>query len=197
MKQHINLYVDALRPQRESLSLPVVLVFWCLSILFIAGSAIWLNSRLADAQYQLSMTQMTNKQLNQQLAALTQQLQQRQPSSNLVRKKELVTAEHKVKTHLLRELSNREPLKNQGFSQLMLELAKHHDDDVWLSGIKASETNLALTGFTRTSKAVPRWVQGFHQGPRLQKAGFASLSMSRDENQRLLFTLSSLPGESE
>ncbi|GAA5219001.1 PilN domain-containing protein [Corallincola platygyrae] len=192
MKQQINLYVESLRPQKESLSLPMVMTSWAIAVLLITVAAFWLSSSLSNARYQLNMARMTNKQLNQQVADLTRELQARQPSAALTRRKDQTQAELKVKKQLLAELQNRAPLKNQGFSQLMLELSKYHDDDIWLNGIRASETQLALSGFTRASHAVPRWVQQFQHGERLQQAGFSSLSMSRDENQRLVFTLSSL-----
>jgi len=194
MKLRVNLYTDEFRPKRQWLTLPQMALGW---LALLALLLAWWGL----SQWQLSGQQQANRQLQQQLLQLKQQsegldaqIKARQQdaglTAELAQRRALLTG----KQQLVAQLSGRAGLKGQGMAALLADLARVGGPDISVQTIRLEQGRLSLAGQSRSSEAVPAWLDRFKQTQSLAGHGFADLQMRRDDAGRLLFELNARTG---
>lgn len=194
MKLRVNLYTDEFRPKRLWLTLPQMLLGWL-------GLLVLLLAWWGGSQWQLSQQQQANRQVQQQLLQLKQQsealdaqIKARQQdaglTAELAKRRALLTG----KQQLVSQLSGRASLKSQGMAGLLADLARVGGPDISVQTIRLEQGRLSLAGQSRSSEAVPAWLDRFKQTQTLAGQGFAELQMQRDDAGRLHFDLHASTG---
>lgn len=194
MKLRVNLYTDEFRPQRQWLTLPQMLAGWL-------GLLLLLLAWWGLSQWQLSQQQQANRQVQQRLLHLKQQsdaldaqIKARQQdaglTAELAKRRALLTG----KQQLMTQLNGRARLKSQGMAGLLADLARVGGPDIAVQHIRLDQGRLSLAGESRSSEAVPAWLDRFKQTQSLAGQGFADLQMQRDEAGRLHFDLNAHTG---
>lgn len=189
MKQRINLYSDAFAPKLDLLSLSSVLMAWgALSTLLLvvwAGVA-WYGSGQRDT---LSSYQDQQQQLSATVNNLKVTLEQRKPDEGLSRTLAQRQQELDNRELLVRELSDREQIKQQGFAGLLDSLAAKNSNDIWLEAIEVSEHMMLMQGQLSNPEAMPKWLQRLGETSSFSGRTFDSARLYREDEQ-LRFELS-------
>ena len=139
MKQRINLYTEEFTPRLDMWSLSSVAVIWSVTAVLLAmvwAGVSWYGASLQD---NLMAKQRQQQQLLSTVSALQQALEQRKPDAGLER--QLAQRRHELSNRqlLVNELSLREQIKQQGFADLLDNLAAKNSRDIWLETIQVSE----------------------------------------------------------
>ncbi|GAA4504548.1 PilN domain-containing protein [Pseudaeromonas paramecii] len=194
MKLRVNLYTDEFRPKRQWLSLPQMMLGWL-------GLLALLLAWWGLSHWQLSQQQQANRQLQQQLMQLKQQsdgldaqIKARQQDAGLTAELANRRALLAGKQQLVSRLNGQARLKSQGMAGLLADLARVGSPDIAVQRIRLDEGRLSLAGESRSSEAVPAWLDRFKQTQSLAGQGFADLQMQRDDAGRLHFELNARTG---
>ena len=189
MKLRVNLYTDEFRPKRQWLSLPQMMLGWL-------GLLALLLAWWGLSHWQLSQQQQANRQLQQQLMQLKQQsdgldaqIKARQQDAGLTAELANRRALLAGKQQLVSRLNGQARLKSQGMAGLLADLARVGGPDISVQTIRLEQGRLSLAGQSRSSEAVPAWLDRFKQTQTLAGQGFAELQMQRDDAGRLHFDL--------
>ena len=189
MKQRINLYTEEFTPRLDMWSLSSVAVIWSVTAVLLAmvwAGVSWYGASLQD---NLMAKQRQQQQLLSTVSALQQALEQRKPDAGLER--QLAQRRHELNNRqlLVNELSLREQIKQQGFADLLDNLAAKNSRDIWLETIQVSEHMMLLEGQLSKPEAMPQWLQRLGQTSSFSGRTFDSARLFRDEEQ-LRFELS-------
>lgn len=186
MIQQVNLYVQELRPRKQSLQAGTFLgLVATLVVAMVAAGAVvsYQNSGLAK---QVNELEMQNMNLEQDVTRLSEVVSARQPAP------EVREALEKVSDTLLRRqrlLEQVESLALNGggrFSPQMAALARQIPDNVWLTGIRLNgqQSKVTIEGRARSSALVPAYLENLGDEPAFAGRTFGAFRLSRPENGR-------------
>lgn len=189
MKTYIELYKDEFKSQRYLLNPVFAAVLWGAALIGIV--ALYVMASLHVQQASAKLQRLENQLVEQQkvVTALTDTLSQRKPDAALLRNIDALTQTLRWQQKLVNELELREQDKYQGFAELMLDLAKHNEQGLWLTQIRLFDDSATLKGATTDSAAVPRWVEKLRNTQYFQGRSFASASIIRTDSDVLNFTI--------
>ena len=188
MKQRINFYSEAFEPRLDLLSLTSVLLAWgtTLAVLLVIWAGVaWYDSA---KHTELEAYQTRQQTLSASVNTLKSTLEQRQPDAGLARTLEQRQQELANRELLVRELSQREQIKQQGFASMLDSLAQKDSRDIWLDTIEVSEHMMLLQGQLSAPQAMPKWLQRLGQTTAFSGRTFDSTRLYRDE-EHLRFEL--------
>ena len=161
MKNRINFYSAEFAPRLDLLSLTSVLLAWgaTLTVLLLIWAGVaWYG---ASKRTELAVVQDQQQQLSATVNNLKTTLEQRKPDAGLSRTLEQRQQELANRELLVRELSQREQIKQQGFAGMLDSLAQKDGQDIWLDTIEVSENMMVLQGQLSSPQAMPKWLQRF------------------------------------
>ena len=188
MKHRLNLYSSEYAPTFTLLSLnSLTATLVILTVLFSVGSAFlaWQSSRLTtkvtDLQSTVSQYQSAVDQAQQTLA-------NRKPDPQLVAAVNSQKLALNQRERLLQELSMRETVKNNRFSQVLADLNAADIGTVWLTTIHMSDQKIQLEGFGTRADAMPQWLANLSTTDSFSGTSFQQASMVKEE-QGLFFSL--------
>ncbi|ABG38699.1 hypothetical protein Patl_0167 [Paraglaciecola sp. T6c] len=189
MKSRINLYLPELHPKLEVLTLSFVLTVW--AILFTIVGLVYYHdySHGQSVKADLIAIEVQKQQAEDRLAELNETLANRTKDPKLLAAIESKQLEVSLKQRVIDELSGQEQFKSNGFAGLMLGLAEHHLDGLWLTGIRLDEHHVMLEGAATDSSLIPQWMTQLSLTERLKGQEFSTTKLYRDPNQQLMFTL--------
>tara|TARA_Y100001947_G_scaffold138295_1_gene127815 strand:- start:3264 stop:3875 length:612 start_codon:yes stop_codon:yes gene_type:complete len=188
MKNRINFYSAEFAPRLDLLSLTSVLLAWgaTLSVLLLIWAGVaWYG---ASKRTELAEVQDQQQQLSASVNNLKTTLEQRKPDAGLTRTLEQRQQELANRELLVRELSQREQIKQQGFAGMLDSLAQKNSQDIWLDTIEVSENMMVLQGQLSTPQAMPKWLQRLGRTTAFSGRTFDSTRLYRD-NEQLRFEL--------
>lgn len=192
-QQHVNLYADVLRPQREVLSLPVAVAMVVVSLALMAALVVGCQWSATSAANAARLARQQNDALLQQITDRTAQLQQRQPPAALLAQKRQVEADLVSRQALMRVLENSAPMRNPGFANVLRVLAEEADGAVWLTGITLDDHQIRFAGAARQEQDVPQWLDRLATNEPLAAYRFRALSLSRNDDGYMGFELEGQP----
>ena len=191
MKTRINLYVADLQPRLQVLTLSFVFTVWAI-LAFIMGTVYYIQSTgEAQQQQQLAAVEQQRQQQNDIVMGLQEQLSGRKEDHSLVKNIAQQHLDIDVKKRVLVHLASQESLKSNGFSDLMLGLAEHHQTGLWLTRVRLDEKNVTIEGAAADPAAIPKWVSKLGLTRHFSGQQFSTTTLYRDAAQQLHFTLSS------
>lgn len=187
--QQINLYTAEFRPRQQWLTLNhgalLALAILAFGVLIAFGQA-WqgrrLQTQIAELESQLQTAQAA---LQTDSARLAQQV----PSATLTTELARSQAEETAKQQLLTALETGVAIDRQTYSPILVSLARHPLDGLWLTAIEITGTDVNLSGKTRSADLVPSYVDTIVKDADFGPHSYQSLSMQATEGNLLSFEL--------
>ena len=180
MNQQINLYQTMFRKQKVIFSAMTMLQ---VSVLFLLlFSAIYAYQLLALKPYetQLGATEKDLLQLQQQVSQLESSIKKR-GSKLLENEIAKLSRQLEQKQRIAQILASRSFGNAAGFSAYLESFARGHVEGTWLTNvnIKAGGSLLGLQGKTLSSELVPIYLQKLSEEERLQGSSFNVMEIAR------------------
>jgi len=191
-KSRINLYSQEFKPVKTLLSLAQLCIVLFCSLLLLIATLTYSNLQYKNAK---SAAKQADKQLSIRQDELSKQealLAAHSPSNALVNQVMHLKQSLNIKDALLKELSSQNFEAKQGYSSLFTALAETEKGPLWLTYISANGNSVNLQGESLSSDAIPVWLIQFKKFPALAGKHFKTMQIWRNEDQHLLFSLTSL-----
>lgn len=181
MNQQVNLYRGVLKPQRTPLSavwLAASLVVVVGALIAVYGAMSW---RLSQRQAALDELEQQRASLADEVAELGNRLSEREVDPQLEARADALERELTVKRRLTSLLAGQARGNVRGFSSLLVPLARHHVDGLWLRQIALRQggEQLALQGRTVDATKLPDYLQALRGASAYQGRRFGTFRMQR------------------
>ena len=187
--QQINLYSAEFRPQRQWLTPLHCVQLWGALLamgLLIAAMQVWQGHRLHREMNALQAQVDGEKSgLETDQAALAL----RKPSPALGAELERSQAEAAAKTELLTALQSGALSGQQGYTSILVGLARNTMDGLWLTAIEIGGGDVNLKGATRKADFVPVYIDKIVADSGFGPREYRSLKMQTDDKGALTFEL--------
>jgi len=190
-KFNINLLQPELLPKKVLLTLPRVVMVWCLVLLVMVSWAVETSYTHQSLKTKLTTLQQINNKETKQLETLTGQLTARKVDSKLADRLATIKLLMSNKQALHEQLTNPNITYVAGFSTAMNELAQLHHQDIRLETININNDNMTFSGLALTPEAVPAWLAGFENSLLLSGKSFFHFKLSENEQNITEFMVSS------
>ena len=197
-KNRINLYTQEFKPKRIILSLAHMSLLMLLGICILIATLSFIGLKYQSIKSESN--ELAQALTHQQSLLIEQEaiLLRHQPAKALVNQVKQLQQLFALKQSLLTELSNRNKKAKKGYAALLRDLAKTDKGSLWLTHIYASGEKINLLGESLNSDAIPHWLIQFKDFPALSNKQFNTMQIWRNENQQLVFSLTSItPDEKE
>ena len=103
----------------------------------------------------------------------------------------------KTKQESLKVISSFDSQLQVGYSGIMSGLSSIDRSDISLTSIDIKNGKMNIQGLAKSPEVIPSWVQQFKNEMNLVGRTFESLSISRDENNVVIFSLRSKSGDED
>ncbi|MEO2267804.1 PilN domain-containing protein [Pseudoalteromonas sp. YIC-656] len=184
MKRSIDFYQKSLKPKQDPLPLSLVSKIIAATVvvvvLCIALQSWRLEStqqKLVDTQNKVTTMRNTTKVLNEQLqkhrdvAALEEQLRKQQQRV-------------KNRVELIEYLNTGGTNQVANYSEFMTDLARYHNEHLWLTDISVASQHLQLQGQTLQPSVIATWLNGLKQSRYFSGKEFSVLEFEKREELR-------------
>ena len=190
-KYSINLLQPELLPEKALLTLPNVVIVWCLVLFGMVGWAVTTHYTQQSFKAELTVLQQENREHTSQLEVLTTQLNARNVDSQLADRLATIKLLMNNKKALHAKLTNPNKTYVAGFAVAMDELAQLHHQDIRLETININNDNMTFSGLALSPEAVPAWLAGFENSSLLSGKSFSHFKLSENEQNITEFMVSS------
>lgn len=190
-----NLYPPHLQPKKEMFNLDVVAASWL--VLFLIMMAIYSVYSYKNHQLdeQISAASQQANQLTSELTVLKNKLSAHKPSPAKLAAVERLRVDVKTKQKSLKVISSFDSELQVGYSGIMSGLSSIDRSDISLTSIDITDGKMNIQGLAKSPEVIPSWVQQFKNEMNLVGRNFESLSIGRDENNVVIFSLRSKSGD--
>jgi Tfp pilus assembly protein PilN len=190
-KNSINLLQQDLLPKQVLVTLPRVVMLWCLTLVFMLSWTIFNHYQVTEltAKY-VTLSQIKTNQDNQ-LAQLEDKLKANRADVTVLEELAMLKIVLKNKSVLLNELTDRTHTSVAGFASSMTELSLMHHKDISLQHVNITYQDLTFSGVARTPEAVPAWLAKFETSKFLSGKSFINFSLNKNEQKLTEFLVSS------
>lgn len=193
--QGINLYPKFLQPKKELFTLDLVVFSWAVLLVLMLSIYSVYNYQNSKLSQQLTEVNQQVNQLTNELSVLNKKMKEHKASPAKLAAVERLKQEVKTKQDSLRVMGRFEEQDKVGFSGIMNGLASINRKDISLSAIYIEKGQMSIKGLAKSPEVIPSWVQQFKTEMNLIGRNFESLSIGRDENNVVTFSLYSTPKE--
>ncbi|MBA6253076.1 MAG: Tfp pilus assembly protein PilN [Colwellia sp.] len=190
-KNSINLLQQDLLPKQVLVTLPRVVMLWCLALVFMLSWTFFDHYQVTEltAKY-VALSQIKTNQDNQ-LAQLEDKLKANTADVKVLEELAMLKIVLKNKSVLLNELTDRTHTSVAGFASSMTELSLMHHKDISLQHVNITYQDLTFSGVARTPEAVPAWLAKFETSKFLSGKSFINFSLNENEQKLTEFLVSS------
>jgi len=184
MNQQINLYQPMFRKQKVVFSAMTMLQVAVFFLIVFTSIYAYQTTKLKPYKEQLVSMDKDLAQLGSQVAALSNI---KNKSKNKLLENEIakLTIELEQRERISNVLSNRSFGNSSGFSTYLEAFAKGHVPGTWLTSvnIKQGGTSLGLKGKTLSSELVPIYIQNLAKEESLNGSAFNVMELARVEKE--------------
>lgn len=191
--QQVNLYTDAFRP--KVIVLPLAHMLWgcAVLVLVLVLLSVWMYSSQAKLQAEADSAQEKLAALQTTLDEQNAKLSGMKTDESLVRHNDRLRNQLEGRSALLAMLDSVAISESERFSGYMIGLARHTQNELWLTrfSIDQGGEGLLLEGQTSHAKAVPAYLERLNQEDVFEGMNFSQFAVSKAdaENRFLNFTL--------
>jgi len=183
MTQQINLYNPALEPKVQILSgRRMVIALAAVGVIcgLLWGLAGMDAARLVRAE-RAQAAQLT--QLQAEMTALTQQVAERKPSTQLQEDLRTLEALLSARNEVMATLASGRLGDTRGVSEYLRAFARQSTEGVWLTGLRIAQggNDIVIEGRALDADLVPVYLQRLRRESALRGHGFESLSVSQPQ----------------
>ncbi|ABC32802.1 conserved hypothetical protein [Hahella chejuensis KCTC 2396] len=183
--QQVNLYVEAFRPRRDPLSIPVMIAA-VVAVMVLGGCytgyLVWRSAEVTRSQ----LTAESRKQaLVTEIDNMRAQLEARARDTRLQSDNNRLRLQMQNTEALLAALES--GLKADGgamsYSELMVALARHRQEPLWLQRIRIQQggERLIFSGATLQPDLLPAYLQALGDEPALRGRAFNMLTLKPEQ----------------
>lgn len=192
MKLRVNLYVQALQPVKEKISLKLLVsstlglsaVLLLLSLLF--------TMHTETKQKQLATLQQQVKEQTQAVTQLQQTLDSRQPAPALVKQRTELNQIIAQKQRLLQFVQNEQRKTSVQYSPVFQYLASIDPDGFWLSSFSLNATSSQFSGYVTQAELLPQWLNKLSDTAFFKGHSFSQFEIKQtDKSEALVFKVTS------
>lgn len=184
--QQVNLYTQELRPRKERLQAGVAASLVLLVVVGLVVSSVIVHSRNGDLSARAKALASENRVLEQSVTRLSEMVSARQPSPEIERALERITATLARRQTLLERVETLVLTGDGRFSPQMAALARQIPEDVWLTGIRldAQPASVTIEGRARSGALVPAYLENLGNEPVFTGQTFGAFRLTRPEEGR-------------
>lgn len=194
MKNRVNLYHPEFHPKLHLLSLPSVVTSWVIAALLCILMYFYASSEQQHLKSEIANIEKNNQQqilLIKEVKNTVDNLKIDPALLKQVQKNQQIIS---LKKRVLDELAGQEDLKSNGFSNLMIGLASHNQNGLWLTHINLNGMSVVMKGAVTDAAIVPKWLISLGQTDYFRGQEFANTRLYRDSGQQLNFVISTGKG---
>jgi len=159
--QQVNLYTDAFQPKKVVLPLEQILLLPLVAIILLAGLTMWLHSNLNGMELKAAKLQANNEKMQLRIESMAKKAKLQRKDDSLVAANKRLAEKVTARQKMILMLDTVVVKDDEGFSNILLSLAKQQVDDLWFTEIhvSASGQDMKLEGITVNAQAVPTYLQ--------------------------------------
>jgi Tfp pilus assembly protein PilN len=186
VNQQVNLYRGVLRPQPTPLSARTIAVLLLVTVVVLGGIYGWMTWRLDQRQAELAALEAEQEKVASRMQDLSQRVGEQQVDPELEERAASLEAELRAKRQLTSLLGGKTAGNVDGFSALLVPLARRHVEGLWLREIALREggKQLALRGQTLDAARVPDYLEALREESAYEGRRFATFRMQRMPEER-------------
>ena len=178
MKTRINFYQKTLRVRRDPVPLSGMITLWLGALLIIAITWAFYSYKTYSSELDLEQKKKYLKQGKAQLEVVKQQLAEKQNKTIFINELKTLQQEVLHKQQIFSYLEQSSEQSATDYAQVMHDLAKYHEPNIWLTHIKFVGQSVTLQGQTSQSKFLPIWFDNLKQSPFFIDKEFSVLELS-------------------
>jgi Tfp pilus assembly protein PilN len=190
MKNRINLYHPSFHPKLQLLTLSSVIVSWVSVAIFCSLSYFYMMAEQQSFKLKITNLEQNKQQKKTLVNELNIALENIKVDPDLLKIVEEKQQTIQLKKRVLNELVGQENLKSTGFSTLMLDLAGHSLNGLWLTHIDLNGMSITIKGATTDSAFMPKWLSSLGQTEYFKGQNFSDTRLYRDSEEQLNFVIS-------
>jgi Tfp pilus assembly protein PilN len=190
MKNRINLYHPSFHPKLQLLTLSSVIVSWVSVAIFCSLSYFYMMAEQQSFKLKITNLEQNKQQKKTLVNELNIALENIKVDPDLLKIVEEKQQTIQLKKRVLNELVGQENLKSTGFSTLMLDLAGHSLNGLWLTHIDLNGMSITIKGATTDSAFMPKWLSSLGQTEYFKGQNFSDTRLYRDSEEQLNFVVS-------
>lgn len=158
MKLRVNLYVQALLPVKEKISLKLLVssTLGLCVLLLVAG--LIMNMQTEAKQAELALLQQQVNAQTQELTQLQATLASRQPSPALVKQRTDLNQMIAQKQKLLQFVQGEQLKTSVKYSPVFKYLASIDPEGFWLDGFSLNASSSQFSGYVTEPELLPKWL---------------------------------------
>ncbi len=191
--QQVNLYTDAFKPKRVILPLEQIIILPVFILVLLVALSFWLSHSLQQESQELGDLQAKNDQMGERLQGLNVKANRLKKDESLVAANQRLHAKVEARQQMIDMLDTVVVKDAEGFSAIMLSLARQKLDRLWLSSIYigASGKDMHIEGSTLDGDLVPEYLRKLRQEDSLLGRTFTlfELTQNTNEHSQLDFSL--------
>jgi Tfp pilus assembly protein PilN len=190
MKNRVNLYHPNFHPKLQLLTLSSVIVSWVFVATFCSFLYFYIAAEQQNFESKITHLEQSKRQQKKLVNELNNALDNIKVDPNLLKIVEKKQQIIRLKERVLNELAGQENLKSGGFSTLMLDLAGHSLNGLWLTHIDLNGMSITIKGATTDSAFMPKWLSSLGQTEYFKGQNFSDTRLYRDSEEQLNFVIS-------
>jgi len=190
MKYRVNLYHPEFHPQLRLLTLHIVMGSWIFAALFCGLLYFYLAAEQQNITSKITKIERHKQQQEILVKELQSAVDNLKVDPKLLQQVEKNQQLMSLKKRVLNELAGQEQLKSSGYSNLMIDLASHHQSGLWLTHINLNGISVVMEGAATDSALVPKWLSSLGQTDYFSGQEFADTRLYRDSEKQLNFIIS-------
>ena len=189
MKHSVNFYLDELKPKVYYLTLKNMMlgVVACVSLVVI-----WqliLTNQIDDNKHKIRITQQQLTSAKSSLDILQAELVKHNDKATFNQRKQRLEKSLEAKKMLWEGVGKQIEETTVNYYNLMDELTKLHEDNIWLSEFKFDQNSALFSGFALDSSAVTRWMTLLQSSAAFKGKEFSHLDMKAFDEHSLAFVI--------
>jgi Tfp pilus assembly protein PilN len=186
LKLRVNLYVQALQPVKEKISLKLLVssTLGLCVVLLVAG--LIMNMQTEAKQAELALLQQQVSAQTQELTQLQATLGSRQPSPALVKQRTDLNQIIAQKQKLLQFVQGEQVKTSVKYSPVFKYLASIDPQGFWLSGFSLNASSSQFSGYVTEPELLPKWLNQLSGTEFFKGHTFSQFEIKQVENTEAL-----------
>jgi Tfp pilus assembly protein PilN len=191
MKNRVNLYHPRFHPKLHLLTLSSVIGSWLLALILCSALYFYLVSEQKNIESEIAKLEQNKQQQKKLFDELQNTVDNHEVDPILLNEVQINQQLISLKKRLSNKLSGHERLKSHSFSKLMIDLASHNHNGLWLTRINLNGASVVMEGAATNSAIVPKWLSSLGQTDYFKGQEFSDTRLYRYSEQQLNFVISS------
>ncbi|MBQ4832647.1 PilN domain-containing protein [Pseudoalteromonas sp. MMG010] len=180
MKNRINFYQKSLRIKYDPVPLALLLGTWLAAFVFvfIVWGGYFFQQNIQSSLSIQSINELAQAKLK--LQKLKTQLSDKQYKQPLIEQLRSLQQEQLHKRQIFAYLADASTQAITDYAQVMQDLARYHEPNVWLTRLQFSGQKILLQGHVSESKYLPLWFSNLHKSSFFIDKEFSVVEFSQD-----------------